>query len=943
MKILRTVLSFAILLTTHTVLAQAYRITGRIIDQNDTSATLPGVAVIASPSGDTSQKNGTVTDADGYFFIDVPTKGSYKIRANYIGFTTLEKNLTITDSITDLGTVVLVPAPTTLQNVIVTGKQIRAEQLGDTTQFNANAYKTNPDANAEDLLNKMPGVTTENGKLKVGGEDVKQILVDGKPFFGDDPASAVKNLPSEIIDKIQVFDKLSDQSQFTGFNDGDQQKTINIITKPGRNNGNFGKVYAGYGTDDRYIAGGNVNFFKGDTRISLIVLSNNINQQNFNSEDLLGVVGNPGGQSRGGGTPGGAGNFRGGRGGRGGGGSDVSDFLVGQQGGITATNAIGLNYSDNWGKKVKASGSYFYNSTNNTNNSRIERQYFTSADSNLFYKEQSTTNAKNQNHRVNFRLEYTIDSFNSIIATPRLSLQQNENTTVLSGINTLPNEVLNSKTENSTRTQNTGYSISNNMLYRHRFAKKGRTISVGLRSDLNAREGEGSIYSLSEFIQSDTALLDQKYTTASAGHTLSSNLNYTEPITDKSQIQIEYRPSYTLNNADKQTNNRDITTGSYTDFDTLLSNKYNNAYTSHRAGLSYRYNHDKINFSAGVNGQYAILDGQQDFPRSFSINRTFRNILPNAMLNYKFTKGKNLRVFYRTSTNEPNVSQLQNVVDISNPLLLRTGNANLVQSYEHRSSINYSATDSKTGRSFFALLFANYMNDYIGTQTIIPRKDTVVDNILINRGGQLSRPVNIDGYFNGRSFITYGFPVDLIKSNLNLNAGINYARTPALINNRTNFSNNYGLNGGFTLGSNINENIDFSLSYSANYNIVKNTIQTTSDNSYYTQNTSLKLNYIFLKGFVFNTTLNHYLYNGLSQDFNQNFLLWNASLGYKFLKNRALEAKVSVYDILNQNRAIARTVTETYIEDSYTNVLQQYFMFTLTYTLRNFKAAANKQ
>ncbi len=932
MKHLGKALATLLLLIAQSTYGQGYNITGQIVDKNDAAAGLPGVTVVVTSATDSALKNGTVTDADGYFSVGPLPSGSYTVKVSYIGFVALEQKANIVNADAVLGTLPLTPSPTTLENVNVTAKQIRSEQLGDTTQFNAGAFKTNPDANAEDLLNKMPGITTTNGKLQVGGEDVKQILVDGKPFFGDDPATAVKNLPSEIIDKIQVFDRLSDQSQFTGFNDGDEQKTINIVTKPGRNNGNFGKVYAGYGTDDRYLAGGNVNFFNGDRRISLIGMANNINRQNFNTEDLLGVVGTGSGQNRGGGRPGG-GRGRGGSGG----GSDINDFLVGQQGGITATNAIGLNYSDNWGKKIKVSGSYFYNSTDNTNNSRLERQYFTSADSNLTYNENGRSTSKNQNHRLNLRLEYNIDSFNSIIATPRLSLQDNNSTTTLSGINTLPGEVLNSNTENKTAAQNIGYTFSNNLLYRHRFAKKGRTLSASLRTDLNTQEGEGELYSLNQFIFSDTTLLDQQYTTANAGYTISGSLNYTEPISEKSQLQVDYRPSFTDNNADKETNNLNPSTGQYDLFDTLLSNKYANTYTSQRAGLSYRYNDGKLNLSAGLSGQYAVLEGKQEFPYSFSLNRTFQNILPNAMLNYKLSKSKNLRVFYRTSTDEPSISQLQNVVDISNPLLLKTGNPNLVQSYQHRGVIRYNANNTQKGTNFFAFAFANYADNYIGNQTIIPDIDTTVDNILINKGAQLSRPVNLNGYFNGRSFITYSFPVDFIKSNLNINGGINYARTPALINDKTNFSNNYGLNGGFTLGSNISENVDFSLSYTGNYNIVRNTIQTNSDNSYFTQNTALRLNVIFLEGFVFNTDVNHYLYTGLSQSFNQNFLLWNAAFGYKFLKNRALEAKISVYDILNQNRAIARTVTETYIEDSYTNVLQQYFMFTLTYTLRNFK------
>lgn len=308
------------------------------------------------------------------------------------------------------------------------------------------------------------------------------------------------------------------------------------------------------------------------------------------------------------------------------------------------------------------------------------------------------------------------------------------------------------------------------------------------------------------------------------------------------------------------------------------------------------------------------------------------------MLMYRFSRTKNLRIMYSTSTNPPNITQLQDVIDITNPLLLKTGNPNLKQDYDHNITLRYGATNTKNATNFFAFGMVQFTQNYIGNASFIPTKDTLFsDGFPVNRGSQLNMPVNLDGYMNARTFLTYGFPVKAIKSNLNLNAGFNYSHTPALINNLTNFSNNYTLTGGLTVGSNVSENVDFTLTYSGNYSIVKNSLQTELNNKYYQQNTTLRFNWIFLKGFVFNTNMTHTLYTGLSQSFNQSFLLWNASFGYKFLKNRSLDARISVNDILNQNRSISRTVTETYIEDSYTRVLQRYFMFTLTYTLRNFR------
>ena len=947
MTVKTSLLTTIILLCTITSFAQTFTVSGRIIDETDTSA-LIGVGVTLSPINDTSNKIGNVTDADGNFRIENVAPGSYNLSASYIGFKKLARTVTVVGQDVNLGTIKMQVLSTQLQNVTIEDKQIRVQQLGDTSQFNANAYKTNPDANAEDLVNKMPGISSDANGVKVNGEDVKQVYVDGKPFFGDDPTATLKNFPAEVIDKIQVFDKLSDQAQFSGFDDGNSSKTINIVTKKGKNNGQFGKVYAGYGTDDRYTAGGNINFFNGDQRISIIGMSNNINQQNFSTEDILGVTGNSGGQNRGGGQ---RGNF-GGRGGNssrgnfGGGGSDAGNFLVGQQGGITGTNSIGLNYSDNWGKKIKVSGSYFFNATDNTNSTQLTRNYFTTSDSALLYDENSTTESKNYNHRANLRLEYNIDSSNSIILTPRFSYQINNTTSNLSAFETLSSNSnafatdTTSTTGNNDTAKNHGYTFSNDLLYRHKFRKQGRTISFDLGIQLNQKDGNGALNSISHYTD-DSTNLNQHYTLNNNGYTFSGNLTYTEPISQKSQLMISYNPSYNKNMADKETNSLDPATGEYSLHSDTLSNKFDNTYITHKAGLSYRLRTQKMNFSAGVTGQYASLDGQETYPYSYTINRDFTNVLPNAMFNYRFSKEKSLRVSYRTSTNPPSISQLQNVVDISNPLLLKTGNPDLKQDYTHTLIFRYGGTNSKTARSFFAFLYGSYVNNYIGNATYIPTSNTRIDSVYVPAGSQLTKPINLNGYYTAKTFFTLGLPAEFMKSNINLNAGLTYNHTPAQINGDLNFSNNYAVNGGVVIGSNISEKIDFTLSYNANYNLVKNTLQTQSDNTYYSHIAAFKINWMPYKGLVINTDITNNYYSGLtSSAYNQSFFLWNAYVGYKFLKNRALEARISAFDILNQNKAIARTTTETYIEDSRTQVLTQYFMFTLTYTLRNFKAVA---
>lgn len=888
-----------------------------------TGEALPG-AVVKLLNNDSSFAAGTTTDTLGRFILSGKAGKKYILTITLLSYRDFFKIISVENENIELGKLLMKESSQNLAEVEIKTTQLRGEQKGDTTQFNANAYKTNPDATAEDLVKKMPGVTSDNEGLKVNGENVQKILVDGKPFFGDDPNAALKNLPAEVIDKVEVFDKLSDQSQFTGFNDGEQQKTINIVTKKGKNIGQFGKVYGGGGIDQdyngRYSTGAVLNSFKDKQRVSLLLLSNNVNQQNFSISDLTGSMGSSNQNNRGGG---------------GGRQRNISPLLTASQNGNTTTQSAGLNYSDEWGKKINVSGSYFYNNTDNTNQSTIKRNYFT--ENRLSYFQNNNDQRTNQNHRFNFRFEYAIDSANKLTITPALSFQDNQARSILSATNSILDTVLLSRTNTNSKNNNLGYDLSNNVLFQHKFNEEGRTISMNVNTQLNERDNNGNYYSSSVYSDTLISSLDQVFKTYSYTKKISGNLAYTEGLGKVGQVQVNYNPSYTESKSDKSTRDYNAANDAYDNFNGSLSNKYTNVYETQRAGLSYKYRKNKLNFSFGADAQQSTLKGKQEYPSPYQLNLPFRNILPNAMLNYRMSKAANLRVNYRTSTDIPSVSQLQNVVDISNPLQVKTGNPALKQTFENNVNIRFGGFNPQSSRNAMLFVNAGTIDNYISNATYILKSDSVIEGYQVKAGSQLSKPVNLSGYYNGRLFFVLGFPAKVIKSNLNFNGGINYYRTPSLLNNKLNYSNSYGTNGGVFIGSNISENLDFSLGYTGNYTNVKNTVNAQSDNNYFSHTATFKINWILFKGLLINTDLNHTLYSGLSQSFNQDYLLWNASLGYKFLKNKSLEAKVSVFDILNQNRSISRTVTGAYTEDSYTNILRRYALFSLTYTFRNFK------
>lgn len=902
--------------------ANRFSIKGTIIDAK-TKEALIGVDVFLKSITDSTITKDAITDFDGNFILENIEKGNYKLSLKYISYKTNELNLQINHD-TDLKSLELTEDSKLLKEVVIESTQIRVQQLGDTSQYNANAFKVNQDATTEDLLTKMPGMTSENGTIKVNGEEVKKVLVDGKEFFGSDTKAAIQNLPADIVDKVQVFDKLSDQSAFTGFDDGEGIKTINIVTKGGISSSQFGKIYTGYGGQgNRYNTGLNYNTFQGNRRISILGMSNNINQQNFNIQDLIGSLstGSSGFRPSGGGPP--RGN------------NSIDNFLVGPRGGISTTTALGINYSDIIGKnkKVNISGSYFFNGSKTINNNTTFRDYILQEGNNLIYNEQKNTTNKDFNNRLNLKIEYKIDSSNILTFTPSISIQNNNTILILEAYNLKNDTLTESSTQNNQSAKQLGINFTNNILYQHKFLKKGRTISANFNTIYGARNTDRDLYSLnSNLLDDDT--INQKSILNSNNYTIGGNFVYTEPIQKNGQLSINFTPSFTNNYSIKNTDNYNLLTQDYTSRDSILSNEFNNKYITNKLGVAYRFNNQKINWMIALNGQSALLKSEQYTPQNNNINKHFLSLLPMSFLNIKFSKTQNLNIGLRTSTSAPSITNLQNVIDNSNPLILTTGNPDLKQSFTSSLNIRYSRTNPENASSLF--LFANTSNSMnrVANATTIFTNDTIIDGIQFTPGMQYIKPINLSGYWNTRTLINYGFPFKAIKSNININSGFVFQRTPSLINSEKNFSNTYNFNTGISLSSNISTKIDFNLSYFASYNLIRNTLQQRNNTNYFNHTASARLNYQFWKGFVFSTQVSNTLNAGGSSAYNTSYWLWNASLAYKLLKDQSLEIKFSANDILNQNRSITRNVTDAYTEDVHTTALQRYFMGTITYTLK---------
>ncbi|SFU07532.1 CarboxypepD_reg-like domain-containing protein [Algoriphagus locisalis] len=900
------------------------KFTGTVMD-GATKTPMAGANVLIKTVAD-SLLAGTVTDAKGQFEIARPRIPSVKIEIKFIGYETISKVHTGREPV-DLGVLTLVEDAQVLGEVVIEGQNPLGEMRGDTTSFNASAFKTKENGMAEDLIGKLPGVTIQNGQVQAQGESVQKILVDGREFFGSDPNIALRNLPADAIDRVEVLDQRSDQSRLTGFDDGTYTKTINIILREDRKNGQFGRGYAGYGTDERYNAGGSLNLFNGDRRVSILGLFNNINQQNFSSDDLAGVNANSGGGGRG-------------RGGFGGGGNN---FYGGNDIGTITTNAMGLNYSDKWGTKVNFSGSYFFNNTQNTLRQITNRQTVINETTTQNYQENLINSVENFNHRANARIEADLNEKNSLIITPNISFQSSNTFSDRDAL-TLANDTDSlSSLRSITNASNNSYNIGNNITYRYKFDKKGRTFSTDLNTSWSNRDQDSELSAASIDYgrdQLDTTL--QETYLLSKGFNYRVNATLTEPLGEKSIATLGYQIGNNKTDSDQKT--RVLNAENIPVLDTALSNEFNNKFITQRLRTGYAYNSAGWNLSANLDYQYAKLDNEAFFPTEGVFVRDFNNLLPSASVSYRNREtGMNFRIRYRTGTDEPSVSQLQNVVNNQNPLNLSVGNPNLAQSFQNSIFANIGKFNMEKNTSFFIFMNLSATKNNIGNSTYIVSQDTLINNeILLRPGGQISMPVNLDGAMNSTVFMSYGTPIKGIKTNMNLNTRIGFNRSPGLINGEKNINDNINLGQGITFTSNISKDFDFTISTTGTYTIVNSSLQESLENNYYVQESNLRLYYSPNGGKLFmGNTINNSLYRGLSEGFDQSVWLWNMEAGYRFAKNNKAELKVVIFDLLNQNNSISRTISDVSVSDVYTNVLTRYGLLTFTYILGNFKQPEN--
>ncbi|MBF9237828.1 outer membrane beta-barrel protein [Hymenobacter sp. BT683] len=900
-----------------------------ILTDSTTGKAVREASVSLMQAKDSSYVMFGITDGDGRFSLRNVAVGKYLVLVTALGYRTrlLPVAVTATDLTPDMGTLQLGVLSQKLGEVVVTQERAPVSVNGDTLDFSAKAFKTQPNAAVESLLKKLPGVEVDrDGSIRAQGQAVNRVLVDGKPFFGDDPKMATRNLPADIIDKVQLYDQQSDQSAFNGIDDGNRQRTLNLVTKRDKRKGYFGTNSVGVGTDGRYQARLGVNRFNNGRQISVLAQANNINQQGFsdNGGPSVGDFGPP-------------------PGGPGGGGGMARMQAVGRQNApgannqptsITESSAVGLNYRDAWGKRAEVATSYLASRATVVTDQQLRRENVAGLPVNggetgpsLLTDQTQLTRSTTTSHRFNLRLDYTLDSLTSVRLTPYGWWQTNDlarqNRQQSSAGGRLLNQGQNAYEGNTSNPNGGG-----NALLMRRFVRQGRTFSANLNSTPSNQDGTAFNRATNTFFDATgtptTQELNQRIEQNTPVRNNTVSMSYTEPLSLRNKLEAHYSFTDARNNGSRLTTDFNETSGQYDLLNTSLSNQFTSLFQSNRTGLTLQKRRLRYTIGVGLDAQQADLR-VRNLSADTTVQRRFTSVLPNALLSFTGTRSRSLRLNYRTRLNAPTATQLQPVRDNSNPLSIQIGNPTLRPEYVQSLVATYSQFNAATNRSVFGLLNGSRVDDRIVSATDFNA-----------RGVQTTRPVNADGFYSLTGFLSLGQRLATHKINLNLTTNASFVKTPSLVNGLPNTGRTWSFGQGASANSAFNEKLEFSLSGNVTYQNATYSRLPEQNAAFLTQTITADVFYQLPARFVLTSDVWYSNNTGRAAGFNQRIVLWNIGLARQFFANKQGELKLQANDVLNQNRSVVRNTTETYVEDVRSRILQQYFLLSLTYNLRQF-------
>ncbi len=890
-------------------MAQSTTIKGVVLSE-DTKPLEFATAVLLQQKDSVIAQFGLTDKTGGYKINNVP-KGDYILQLTFVGYQTFGKNILVdgTQKEIFIDTIILNKASNKLNDVVIEGEKIPVQMNGDTVQYNADAFKTQPNATVEDLLKKLPGVNVDkDGTVKAQGETVTKVTVDGKEFFSDDPKVATKNLPADAVDKVQVFDAKSETADFTGVDDGEHEKTINLKLKEGKKHGVFGNATAGYGTEDRYFGKLSFNRFSAVNKLSVLAVANNTNEPGFSWQDIT--------------------SFAGGMSGMGDGGlmfnnsMDMASGWMANRKGVTDNVGGGINFNTTAIKKLELNGNYLLNYTDNTLN-QISTKEYVNSETGFLSNSDSRQRNYNLSHRLNAKIIFKPNENNKLTIRGNFNLINADNNKYATQENIAGNNFIQSNSQ--TNTDASAISMKVSATYLKKFSKQGRTFTIDGTWNNRVNPNFTFLNSNSFSIIPDTVLnileknILQNQDSRSTRNNYNGRIAYTEPTSPESVLEFSYQRQNTRNTNDKTFYDIDPFDNSIIIINDSLSNNYNNDYLFDRGGIKWRWNHKKMNFSFGGVLQKSELNGNSAQSEN-TLTRSYLKILPALQLNQKFNNAR-MNLNYTTNISEPSIDQLQPVVDNSNPLSIYKGNPDLDAAYSHNLSFNYNYFSQYNSIGLWM-----YSSAYYTIGNIV--NSITYDSAFV----ETTQPVNTDFEKGANAYLSFTFPVNFIKCkvelepNFELTNGIIYLNGAATGYNKS--DNSYGI----TLGNKKKDDIDWEVG--AEYGLTQTNYHNESaqvqEYSYWNYSAEVEAD---LWKFTLATDVDYNIYNNFETQSVQKIPIWNASLGFQFMKNDRAELELSSYDLLDRDNGITRTASLNYIQQTTVNTLGRYFLLKFTFNL----------
>lgn len=877
------------------------------------------------------------TTSDGTFGGKGLAFGQYKFYVGFIGYKPIIKAFELTKDkpTVDFGKIEMEESAITLNDVMIKAELLPMIIKKDTIEFAADAFKTQADANVEDVLKVMPGMEVDkDGNITFNGKKIDRVMVGGKDFFGNDPKTATQNLPKEIVSKIQVIEKKTDDALFKGIDDGKRENVLNLVLKDDKKRGYFGNVSAGKATGSLYDASVNINRFNDKRQISIISLANNINKTGFSYSDLTDFLG---GDVFGSGMVSSvmvdaSGNISVGLGG--------DDAFSGGGGGINDNKGIGLNFNDEWGKNKKLpnkiSLNYMFNRNYGIRESLTSRLNLLGEDSYFNDRNIDATNTSNR-HRFNMILDIPLDSTAKLQIIPNFGF---------SGADSRNGAIFNSYNQATQANINKGNSLNTNnsttpgyggrIQFNKKLKKKGRSYSLSANGNFSNSTLDGFNFSnitINNNGVPSTNVLDQLIDQAGSVNNYGFGGDYAEPITKKITLSTNYNYSKREDVIDRVV--YDLNTGN-TRYDLInpdLSRNLQNFNETHSIALRLNYvANEKFSLNLNATQRYVTLTGN-NLMNNMNVNNDYILLQPNFFLSYKITKTSSLTVNGSRYLNTPSVSQLQPITDNSNPLQITTGNPLLKPSADNNISISYNRFDAANGRSInFSLNYYNAENRIINNSMLDP-----------TTGIQTTFYDNIDGNNNFSARISGGYKIKSLGLSINPNVGITKSNNISFLNRNqvksTAISYNFGGSVNYAIGSDLqlSNRINATLrELTYKYNDLPKANFTTISN-----NLSLNVSLPYELRFTLTSSVFYNANVGLGTD-NNTIHTANASFEKLFLK-KSLSLKASVSDIFNNSRNSSRFASDTFITESVVMGMRRYFIIGMSYRLRKFGGAATNQ